>query len=556
MKRLYLALLTVVSLLALPGVGFAAPGDLDTSFGSGGRASFDIDGFDQGMAAALDGSGRVVIAGQVNSASERDVAVARLTVGGGLDPSFAGGAGFVLRDPSPAGQDFVDSVVVAPDGRILVGGAFHGAAGLLRYRTDGLPDTGFYGDGMVKRDFGHPQRSGGAVLLPDGRSLWFGRGDYSGSIRDLDLARFNADGGLDTAFGAGGLVRLSLIAGTGYEHYRAALLLPDGKLLVGGDSGGAWLMARLHPDGTFDLGFGSGGYTVTDFTPGNDFLYDIARQPDGRIVAVGGQSGTDNIAVARFLPDGAPDPSFGTGGRVTVDLGGEETAYALALQPNGKIAVAGETDATGTGDDMFVIRLMPDGTLDQGFGVDGIRIIDFDGGDDAARDLLLQADGQLVAVGEATVSGSSDFAAVRLAGDPTPGPGGDPGGGASAEADSVVGLRILGKRLIVNRRGVLKLRLRCPKSETNPPCSGRIVLQTRRMLRAGKGKARRIPLARKTFAIGAGKTRAVRIKLTRQRLRLLQRRPAARQLRVVAQVRDRAGNRATVRTSMRLRIRR
>ena len=141
----------------------------------------------------------------------------------------------MTKDPTPGVNDYSEDVRLQPDGKIVVGGSFDGDVGILRYRADGLPDTGFDGDGVVKTAFGHDQRAGGVLLLPDGKLLWYGRGDYPGGEYDLDLVRYNADGSLDTTFGSGGLLRHSLQARHGPRADQAALLQPDGKILIGGE---------------------------------------------------------------------------------------------------------------------------------------------------------------------------------------------------------------------------------------------------------------------------------------------------------------------------------
>jgi uncharacterized delta-60 repeat protein len=276
---------------------------------------------------------------------------------------------------------------------------------------------------------------------------------------------------------------------------------------------------------------------------GDDYLYDLALEADGRIVAAGVRAGFTDIAVARFLANGAPDPSFDGDGRRVIDLGDNETGEAVVIQQNRKIVVAGFTEA-GT-IDMVVSRLLPDGALDGGFGADGSRAVDFDGGNDQAYDLLLQPDGKLVAIGWAVVGGALDFGAIRLEGDPLP---------ADAR-DTAVTIRVLSRRLRISRRGFARLLLRCPADEQSPPCAGRVSLRTKAKVRlagASTSKRRRILLARARFRIGAGRTRAVRLRFGGRRLRLLRRNRRARRALAIVRVRDAAGNRRTVRRTLRL----
>lgn len=555
LSRRLLSLLaaTAAALAMLPALASADAGDLDPSFGGDGRATIDVLSNDFGFGAALDPDGRILIAGDVDFPADRTVGLARLAADGPPDALFGGGTGFVTSNPTVAVSDFTENVQLQPDGKILVGGSYDGSVGIHRYNTDGLPDTGFSGDGVVKDSFGHPQSAGGVLPLPGGKLLWFGRGAYPAGVHDLDLVRYNANGSLDATFGAGGLVTHSIRPGTDLEQYHAALVQPDGKILIGGEiqrgaNGLDWTVARFNPDGSFDQSFDNDGRLATPFS-GDDFLHDMVVQPDGKIVAVGSRTATTlDIVLARYLPDGSLDKTFSGNGKQAIDLGGDEIGRGLVLQPDGKLVVSGETDAAGGDDDMVVSRLDAAGERDPGFGVNGTRFVDFNGGEDEAHDLLLQPDGKLVATGWAVMPGGADFAAIRLEGDsPAAGPD-EPN--AVAVADKAVTIRILGRRLRFNRRGVARLRLHCPGAEQSSPCRGNVVLRTPR-LRLGKARAskrRRVSLARRGFQVAAGKTKVVRVRVGGRKLRLLKR---SRRVLAIARVRDGGGNRAIVRKRLR-----
>lgn len=522
-----------------------APGDLDPTFGNGGKTTLAFGSYGRATAAEFDAQGRIAVTGEVHDIVERDIGLARFTADGDLDSSFAGSAGYLTRDPSPTGPDFVDDLQILPDGKLLIGGTFDGTAGVLRYLGNGLPDTDFGSAGQVKQDFGYAQRSGGLIPLPTGKLHWYGW------ALDLELIRFDAGGGLDTGFGMGGLARFN--AGTGTEQYHFAQRLPDGKLLIGGEVGNpspiTATIVKLNPDGSPDTGFGTGGKAGTGF--GGSFFYDMAIDPQGRIITVGVVSGGSDIGVARLLPNGQPDTSFNGIGRRSYDLGGAETGRAVAIQADGRIVVAGNTDASGN-DDMFALRLNPDGTRDNGFGANGTQIVDFSGGDDRANDLLIQPSGSLVLVGSAVEANTLRFGLARLEGDPPPPvpapPKQPPSGGSSP--DRTVRIVLLGKRLRVNRRGVARLRLRCPANEAHPPCRGVLSLRTIRRVRIRPGvrtKPRRVNLGRSRYRIAAGKTKSVRLRIGRAKLRLLRRNRKARRVIVIARTRDGAGNRSLTR---------
>jgi uncharacterized delta-60 repeat protein len=168
-------------------------------------------------------------------------------------------------------------------------------------------------------------------------------------------------------------------------------------------------------DCTEDASFGTGGRVTTDFAGGFDQVNALAVQADGKLVAAGFTEGTGiDFAVARYNPDGTLDASFGTGGQVTTDFAGSDKAFALAIQPGGKLVAAGfaGTPGVGTSLDFALARYNLDGTLDASLGTSGKVTTDFAGLNDAAFALGVQG-GKLVAAGRAGSEGNDDFALAR-----------------------------------------------------------------------------------------------------------------------------------------------
>ncbi|MFO0844827.1 MAG: delta-60 repeat domain-containing protein [Gemmataceae bacterium] len=173
--------------------------------------------------------------------------------------------------------------------------------------------------------------------------------------------------------------------------------------------------------GRLDLHFATGGKATLGFDPPGMAKADAARaaavQPDGKLVVAGTADGgttADDFAIARFNRDGKPDTGFGTGGRLTLPLGNIERAQAVVVQPNGRILVAG-TAYAGTKADFFVVRLLQSGALDPSFNDGGIVNIDF-GGQETCADLALQPDGKIVLAGSITSNVTIDMAVARLNG--------------------------------------------------------------------------------------------------------------------------------------------
>jgi uncharacterized delta-60 repeat protein len=266
-------------------------------------------------------------------------------------------------------------------------------------------DTSFGDDGKVFTDFGSDS-SGTAhaiALQPDGKIVVAG-GGYHGSGSDFALARYLPNGTLDASFGSTGQV-LTDLGSSSLDTALDLVLQSDGKIVVAGyvyaylSSDFALVaLARYLPNGTLDASFGSNGKVLTD---SSGKAHAIALQPDGKIVVAGERliiadedHYLSDFALARYLPNGTLDASFGSNGKVLTDFGSE--AFAIALQPDGKIVVAGYS-----GGDFALARYGPNGTLDPTFGGDGKVLTDFGSGSfDLAYALALQPrDGRLVVAG-------------------------------------------------------------------------------------------------------------------------------------------------------------
>ena len=232
----------------------------------------------------------------------------------------------------------------------------------------------------------------------DGKILMTGQASTSADAFHLCLIRHNPDGSLDTSFGNGG--KVVTVIGDGSEG-RSVVVQPDGKILVAGRTwtqflGYSFLVTRYTETGALDGEFGTGGIALTD-VGADAFLAAMTLQADGKIVVAG--NGLNDIALVRLLPSGEMDSSFGNGGRVVTDLGGYyEGASAIAIQPDGKIVVAGNTD-TNTERDLLLLRYLETGTLDPSFSDDGILLTDVRATHDFATGVALQSDGNIVVAG-------------------------------------------------------------------------------------------------------------------------------------------------------------
>jgi uncharacterized delta-60 repeat protein len=418
------------SVLMLVGVAAAAaPGDLDPTFGGfagslSGRVLTDLGGeTDEVFAVAIQPDGRIVATGS----AQGNLPVVRYNTNGSLDPTFGAGGKVIMSSTGGAGGS---GVVLQPDGKIVVGGYAGDTFTVFRYTTSGSLDSSFGSGGRAKATFASGAASGATAvaLQPDGKIVAAGITAIPGSVK-VALARYKADGSLDKSFNGVGTVTTAV--GSGYSIGRALAIQPDGRIVVAVDTPSAMAVVRYLVDGSLDAGFGAGGIALLTF-PERARAFAIALQPDAKLIVAGVAETSPGpgsaFRILRLKPNGSLDTSFGTGGKVTTAFGGSSfsIALALALQPDGMIVAAGTARVFGTSA-FGVARYQPNGTLDASFGSGGTVITSFfviGGLLQDADAIALQPDGKIVVAGRAQATGfTMDFALARYL---ATGPSGSP----------------------------------------------------------------------------------------------------------------------------------
>ena len=284
------------------------------------------------------------------------------------------------------------------------------------------------------------------VIQPDGKIVLAGGGNPN---QDFAVTRLNPDGSLDTSFDTDGVVGVDF--GFNEVAYGVALQTDGKLVVAGqttdpavaGPGSNAAVM-RLNPNGSLDTSFDADGKMTLDYGGKQDTASAVLIQPDGRILVPGSGNPNDDFAVTRLRTDGSLDPSFDGDGVAGADFGQSEYAAGAALQANGKIVVVGTATVGAAGTDAAILRLNPDGSPDTGFDGDGRKTIDFRRRDDLWA-VALQEDGAIVVAGETEAPANVlaiDVAVARVAGDvatsgggpagPVGGPGAAPGGSALA----------------------------------------------------------------------------------------------------------------------------
>jgi len=278
-RRIVGAFLVLAIGLACAPAAIAAPGDLDSTFSGDGKLTtdFGVPSEGYGAAVARQTDGKIVVAGysfggRINA---HDFALARYNADGSLDNSFSGDGkqGTDFDGDSDDGS----GVAVQADGKIVVAGSSGGDFALARYNTDGALDTSFSGDGKQTTDFAARDDGGAAVALQgDGKIVVSGgSGEPFAGNGDFALARYNADGSLDTSFAGDGKQTTDFDGG--HDSGAAMALQGDGKIVVAGGSlagGSVFALARYEGgDGPPDTTITSGPTgTTTDSTPTFTFI--------------------------------------------------------------------------------------------------------------------------------------------------------------------------------------------------------------------------------------------------------------------------------------------
>ena len=358
--------------------------------------------------------------GTVGNANVTDVAVHCTTplVPLGLDTSFGTG-GLVSTPVGGLGQG--EAVVIQPTGGIVTAGWRTVSTGgatdfaLTRHDQSGNLDKSFGTDGIATTDLGgdHDQAFGAAVLGDDGIVV-VGRTNALGILKTaFGVVRYLPDGTLNGNFGNGGIVTTPF-SGKGAQA-NAVAVQPDGKIVVAGSafaSNGVdedFAVARYNADGSLDDSFGAHGITTIDLGTENDFAKGLAIESDGKIVL--GGNATEDVGLVRLLPNGTLDPTFGNLGKSVTKIGLGADVNGVALTSDGGIRIAGSTvGAISQNHDFLLAGFRADGTLNLGFGHFGFVTTDFGQGDDFAENLVVDDQGEIILVGRASSDTIVDLA--------------------------------------------------------------------------------------------------------------------------------------------------
>ncbi|HUM46218.1 MAG TPA: T9SS type A sorting domain-containing protein [Chitinophagales bacterium] len=381
---------------------FCQAGDLDSTFGNNGIVVPFLNGNGNATDIAVQQDGKILVCGY---SGVDGFTVIRLNESGTPDSSF--GYNGISTTVVGGGNNLDGKIAIQSDGKIVVAGncaTFDGywSCALLRLNADGMLDNTFGIGGKVVYSLMDPHQYFNScreiAIGPDQKITTAVITNTLPNNQVFGVARFTSSGVFDNTFGWNGIALTPI--GNAYAAATSIRIQPDGKTVVGGGSYSptdqSFAIARYNVNGTLDNSFnGDGMDTLYFYNPdtydGNSIGYDFFIQPNGMIVISGNTSVSNStighIAIARYTTAGNLDNSFGTGGKKILQVPGYPivNAFSVTGQADSKIVIAGCCSPSTTNFKLttMVVRIFQDGSLDTGFGVNGIATFDVDSMPDA-----------------------------------------------------------------------------------------------------------------------------------------------------------------------------
>ena len=402
----------IIFLLFIVTKSFSQAGTFDTTFDTDGKQTYCLTPLADFLPtnAGLQSTGKIVQFGYYNDYHNK--ILIRYNTDGSVDSGFgSNGTQTFTANSFFQSQGYIRDFAIQSDDKIVVVGEDSVVGNfVIRLLPDGNLDTSFNGVGYMSFDFGSNNAyMYNIIVQPDGKILVCGcYGNGLQTIRPyFAVARITNSGALDATFGNGGKV-LTDFSANGSTAY-SMTTQPDGKIVVGGITKNAttqannFALVRFNSNGTVDTTFGTDGKVITsDIIASYNGITKLLLQPDGKIVAGGLSIG---MTMARYLPNGALDPTFGTNGIVATN----ESSYkcSIAMQADGKFILAGGSNS------FKVFRYTATGVLDTSFANNANVFLGTEG---EATTVLIQNDQKIIVCGNtynlATLLGCA--AVIRL----------------------------------------------------------------------------------------------------------------------------------------------
>jgi uncharacterized delta-60 repeat protein len=424
-NKLYIILYTSVVFVIFSFQSIAqSPGDLDKTFGNGGKVNVGIGGYyDVAKSMALQHDGKIVLVGygKESIASFKGLSMARYLQNGEMDFDF-GNYGIIHRVTKDLeGEAY--SVTIQKDNKIIVTGysispeTNNEEITLIRFTANGNVDDSFGEKGFIVTKISDGKDVAESVTIQnDGKVVIVGTTNHKPTT-DIILVRYSENGIIDNSFGIGGFVTTDI--NSSLDVGKAVSIQQDGKIVVSGFTHAKnkfyVTLLRYKSNGDLDPTFGKSGIVATDIN-GRRGKMDMVIQSNGKIIVVAPSevNNSHHFTVLRFNANGSLDKSFGNNGVTKTIIGNYSEAESVALDANGNIIVAGTTEL---GNEQFVVAMYDqNGVLVSDFGLDGVVKQSFiKNSVDRAHSVVIDSDGNIIVAGE-TKNGYTTFGLIKLIG--------------------------------------------------------------------------------------------------------------------------------------------
>lgn len=395
------------------------PGELDLTFGEAGLAILQPvspSSMDNAQCAAVRPTGEIVFAGVSGGFSAFGMTVGQVLPDGSIDTAF--GTDGVTVVESEGGSNFGYDIIVLPDGKLLVCGGVsltpaNTAMAVWRFDASGALDETFADNGALVVDVDESEDYALDILSDNaGQFTLIGKSKQpDNQLYRAAMIRFDESGSLVESFGISGTQVYPIETDTNCD-VRAGVLAPTGEMYLAGyttvSSTSQPILMGFNNDGEPLVDFGDAGI----FDVGVEGRYFDIEFSNNLLIAVGdGNSGTSGVVRAHEL-SGELNADFGDAGTTIVSGGPANALIALAVQADGKIIAAGSVAVGFMMRDFLIARLLPDGSLDDAWGANGVTVTEVGPGFEDINDLVLQSDGMVIAAGFAQFN-NNDYVFAR-----------------------------------------------------------------------------------------------------------------------------------------------
>lgn len=365
-----------------------------------------------------DASGKTIAVGttynNLSSPGHNDIAIVRTNTDGTLDTSFNSSG----KNKIDFGfTDGARGVAIQQDGKILVGGFAYVSSkfrfAIMRFLSNGTLDTAYGTSGKTTTSFSSGAQALSMILSTSGKAI-LGGNAFNASKNSFALARYTASGSLDSTFGNSGKVSTTF-SGSSFDTIQALVEDYSQNIIAAGYSTIAatnkLALAKYSSEGNLDTAFGSAGTLLPTF-PGAEATATAITLDSSNNIYIAGRtttSGNHNVLVMKFLGNGTIDNTFGTMGAIAVDLGSaQDQATGISLDSSGRVLVSAK------GNTATLLRFLPNGQPDTSFGTNGRMDSTLGGTNAEAHCLLVESTGKIMIGGTASNGSNLDFALSRF----------------------------------------------------------------------------------------------------------------------------------------------